>query len=228
MRIHRRSVFARELERIVALETPLSNFDAGNILAESLLFQSGYLTVDSVHYIPCFTQSVLRYPNLEIQTALNRAFLSALTGETVKYSLHANQLYELLMTDDFAGLRALLQSFYASIPHRWYTGNAIAQYEGFYVSVFYSYFAALGLDIRTEESTDHGCIDMAVVFGGQVYLFEFKVVEKTPEGKAIQHQQLRDMGYAGKYRTLGCPIHLVGIEFSKTEHNIMGFEVETI
>ena len=127
---------------------------------------------------------------------------------------------------DLSGLRALFHSFYASIPHQWYTGNTISQYEGFYVSVFYSYFAALGLDIRTEESTNHGRIDMAVLFGGQVYLFEFKVVEETPAGKALQ--QLRDMGYADKYRVLGRPIHLIGVEFSKVDRNIVGFEVESM
>jgi hypothetical protein len=90
--------------------------------------------------------------------------------------------------------------------------------------VFYSYFAALGLDIRTEESTSRGRIDMAVIFPNRVYFFEFKVVEEEPEGKAIQ--QIRDMGYADKYRALGIPIHLVGVEFSKTERNIVGFDVE--
>ena len=90
--------------------------------------------------------------------------------------------------------------------------------------MFYSYFAALGLDIRTEESTNHGRIDMAVL--GYVYLFEFNVVEETPAGNALQ--QIRDMGYADKYRSLGRPIHLVGVEFSKTERNIVGFAVETI
>ncbi len=94
------------------------------------------------------------------------------------------------------------------------------------MSVFYSYFAALGLDIRTEEFTNHGSIDMAVLFGGQVYLFEFKVVEEAPVGNALQ--QLRDRGYADKYRALGRPIHLIGVEFSKVERNIVGFEVETI
>jgi hypothetical protein len=36
------------------------------------------------------------------------------------------------------------------------------------------------------------------------------------------------MGYADKYRALGHPIHLVGVEFSRTDRNIVGFEVETI
>ena len=55
-----------------------------------------------------------------------------------------------------AGLAALVEAFFASIPHQWYTNNDIASYEGFYASVFYSYFAGLGLDIAMEDSSDRG------------------------------------------------------------------------
>jgi len=52
------------------------------------------------------------------------------------------------------------------------------------------------------------------------------VVELVPEGKALQ--QLRDRAYADKYRARGEPIHLIGIEFSRAQRNVVGFEVETI
>ena len=67
---------------------------------------------------------------------------------------------------------------------------------------------------------------MAVLFAQQVFLFEFKVVELVPEGRALQ--QLQDKRYADKYRARGEPIHLIGVEFSKTGRNIVGFEAETI
>lgn len=67
-------------------------------------------------------------------------------------------------------------------------------------------------------------IDMAVKFGGNIYLFEFKVVEVIPEGHALQ--QLKDKNYADKYRAEGLPIHLIGVEFSRQERNVVGFEVE--
>ena len=67
---------------------------------------------------------------------------------------------------------------------------------------------------------------MAVLFNQQVYLFEFKVVEATPQGKALQ--QLQDRGYAEKYRSRGEPIHLIGIEFSREQRNVVGFEWETL
>jgi hypothetical protein len=219
--------FTPDLAKFQSSITLLSTFDVGNVAPEALLFQTGYLTVlECREPIPGQWVYTLGYPNREVEASLNAALLGAYGAkERTSYAVRL-KLIELLTQGDLIGLRALLQSFYASIPHQWYTGNTIAQYEGFYVSVFYSYFAALGLDVRTEESTSHGRIDMAVVFGGQVYLFEFKVVEETPEGKAIQ--QLRDMGYADKYRALKYPIHLIGVEFSKAERNIVGFDVEMI
>ena len=67
---------------------------------------------------------------------------------------------------------------------------------------------------------------MTVHFNGRIYLFEFKVVELVPEGRALQ--QIKDRGYADKYRAAGQPIHLIGVEFSREERNIVGFEVETL
>ena len=100
----------------------------------------------------------------------------------------------------------------------------IARYEGYYASVFYSYFAALGLDVAVEDSSSHGRVDMAAILSGRVYLFEFKVVELAPEGRALT--QLTERRYADKYRHLGVPIHLVGVEFSRESRNIVAFETE--
>lgn len=52
------------------------------------------------------------------------------------------------------------------------------------------------------------------------------VVELTPEGRALQ--QIKDKGYADKYRARGEPIHLIGVEFIKASRNIVGFEAETL
>lgn len=65
---------------------------------------------------------------------------------------------------------------------------------------------------------------MTVKFKQRIYLFEFKVVELTPEGRALQ--QIKDKGYAEKYRPLGQPIHLIGVEFSRASRNVVGFEID--
>ena len=65
---------------------------------------------------------------------------------------------------------------------------------------------------------------MTIRYNGQVYVFEFKVVDREGEHAAIA--QLRARGYADKYRNLGVPIHLIGIEFSRVERNLAALEVE--
>ncbi|MOA62005.1 hypothetical protein D3C78_1872920 [compost metagenome] len=50
------------------------------------------------------------------------------------------------------------------------------------------------------------------------------MVELVPEGRALQ--QIRERGYAEKYRARGEPIHLVGVEFSRESRSVVGFEVE--
>jgi hypothetical protein len=96
--------------------------------------------------------------------------------------------------------------------------------EGYYASVFYSYFASLGFNIVCEDITNKGRIDMTVLFNNQVYIFEFKVVEECPEGSALA--QIKDRDYAAKYTARNEPIVLIGVEFSKQSRSVVGFEVE--
>ncbi len=51
------------------------------------------------------------------------------------------------------------------------------------------------------------------------------MVELEPAGRTLQ--KLKDRGYADKYRAAGQPIHLIGIEFSREQRALVGFDVET-
>jgi hypothetical protein len=108
----------------------------------------------------------------------------------------------------------------------WYRKNRISHDEGYYASVFYAVFAALGLDVTPEESSNAGRLDLALRFNGRVYLFEFKVVELAPDGRALQ--QLKDKDYAARYRGEDRPIHLIGVEFSRERRSVVGFQVESL
>jgi hypothetical protein len=221
-----RQVFTPDLERLVALESLLSTFDVDNIPTEALMFQAGYLTIDSMRRLPGMMQITLRYPNQEVRSSLNGALLQVMSHDPARHGILAPRLYDLLQDNDFAGMQTLFTAFFDGIPHQWFTRNPISHYEGYYASVFYSYFAALGLDISTEKSSNAGRLDMAVRFNHNVYLFEFKVVELAPEGRALQ--QIKDKGYAKPYLASGQPIHLIGVEFSKASRSVVGFEVETL
>jgi hypothetical protein len=224
--LEERPQFTPDIGRIVAAETLLSSFDVENIPVEALLFQAGYLTIDRYRLISGRLELTLKYPNLEVQSSLNEVLLGSLSNEPRQAGARIGQLYDLLHANDLAGLKALFHAFYATIPHNWYTNSTVAQYEGYYASIFYSYFASLGLEITLEDTTNHGRIDMTVRFEGRIYIFEFKVVELVPEGRALQ--QIKDKQYADKYRATGAPIYLIGVEFSKESRNIVGFEVEQV
>ena len=100
--------------------------------------------------------------------------------------------------------------------------NQLAGYEGYYASVVYCYFAALGLDVHPEELTNKGRLDLSIRFQGRAYVLEFKVIELTDTGKALQ--QLKTKGYAEKF--FGQEVYLIGVEFSSQERNVVGFEWE--
>jgi len=220
-----RGMFTPQLEQLRGDDELLSSFDVEHISVEALLWQTGYLTLAGSRRTGARTEYALTYPNLEVRSALNDVLVKHLLGDAAKAREHAGRLYDLLVARDFAGLEAHFRSLFASIPHDWHRKNEIARYEGYYASIFYSHFAALGLDIRLEDATSKGRIDMTVLFDGAVFIFEFKVVEDAPEGKALA--QIQAQGYADKYRGLGLPIHLIGVEFSRTERMVVGFDVET-
>ena len=220
----KRHVSSLALGEMVGSDELLSTFDVDAIATEALLFQTGYLTITDAENLGGESVYRLGYPNREVRQSLNRSLLRYLVQDSTRQMANSVRLYRLLEANDFAGLKTLFHAFFASIPYEWYSNNDIARYEGYYASVFYSYFAALGLDITVEDSSNHGRLDMAVRFNGHVYLFEFKVVEMASAGAAIA--QLKDRRYADKYRALDQPIYLIGVEFSKDERNVVAFDVE--
>ena len=217
-----RQVSTVSLEDMVGTGDLLSVFDVGEIGTEALLFQTGYLTITDDEDLDGERLYRLGYPNREVRQSLNRVLLRRLAPDAPGQTANRILLARLLKAADCAGLRELFHAFFASIPYEWHTNNDIARYEGYYASVFYSYFAALGYDIVVEESSAAGRLDMAVRAGGHVYLFEFKVVEQAGPGAALA--QLRERGYAAKYRGRGKSIHLIGVEFSRKTRTLTAFE----
>ena len=222
-KLFERQVSSVSLDRTVSTAELLSSFDVHHIGTEALLFQTGYLTITGEEELGGELLYRLGYPNREVRQGLNRVLLRHLVQDAERQMANSMRLARLLAAHDCAGMKELFHAFFASIPYHWYTNNDIADYEGYYASVFYSYFAALGYEIAVEESSSHGRLDMAVRTGGHVYLFEFKVAEMAPPGSALAQLQERD--YAAKYRGRGEPIHLVGVEFSRQTRNVTAFEV---
>ena len=220
-----RGVPASSLDRMVVSESRLGAFDVGAIATEALLFQTGYLTLGGREQRRGKWLYRLVYPNREVRQSLNECLADALTGDPLRRDADCDRLDRLLETADFDGLERLFRSVLAGIPYQWHGGNRIARYEGYYASVLYTYFLGLpAAEVTVEDSSSRGRLDMAVRAYGRVYLLEFKVRERSRAGSAMA--QLKERGYAEKYRHLGEPVHLMGLEFSTETRNLVGFEVE--
>ena len=217
-----RNVSAVALDDLLTTGELLSDFDVDQASIETLLFQSGYLTIRAAERQGRRQVFRLGYPNREVRLSLTGRLLNRLGAAPTR----TTTLPKLLGTNDFEGLENWLRSTFAGIPYQWHTKNNIADYEGYYATVFYALFAAEDFHVAAEGSTSRGRLDMAVDFNGNVYLFEFKVVRSHADGSAIA--QLREREYAEKYRGRNCPIHIIGVEFSKETRTLVGFEVETI
>ena len=138
------------------------------------------------------------------------------------------ELGRFLAANDFDGFADRLKSFFAGIPYQWQTGNGPARYEAWYAGMLYACFRTIGLDLRGEESSGRGRADMVVVHCDQVLIFEFKMADGEGDSDSAAFQaieQIRDRGYADKYRDRGEPIHLVGVSFSSRDRNLATVKV---
>ena len=218
--LSRRRVAALALEGMFADDDLLSTIDVDRMSAEALLFQTGYLTIAGEERDEDAPLYRLDYPNQEVKRSLNALLLTTMAPDV---AVEAESLRRLMRTNDFAGLERRFRAFLASIPNEWYANTGMS--GAHYASVFYSHFAAAGMDVRAEESTARGRSDLAVLYNGSVYLFEFKIADGKRDGRALA--QIRERGYADKYRRPGVQIHLIGVEFGREERNIVGFAFET-
>jgi len=212
-----------ELQNTVATESLLGSFDIGSIEIETLMFQTGYLTIRKRQELGNLVMFHLDYPNLEVKMSFSDSISSFLVSDRPAYEKCKISLYQCLWAGKIDEIQQVFRTLFSSIPHDWYRKNRLAEYEGYYASIFYCYFTALGLDVTAEDTTNHGRIDMTVKLDNKVFIFEFKVVDidQSP-GTALE--QIRKKGYAEKYRSGNAQIYLIGIEFDRAERNIVRFE----
>jgi hypothetical protein len=215
------------LERLLSTETLLSSFDIDYIHLETLLYQTGYVTVQSERRMGGSRMFELSFPNLEVKMGFCEHVLQYLVHDAPSKERNKIALFEALEAANMENIRAVMYAFFASIPSDWYRRNQLARYEGFYSSVVYAYFAALGLEVKAEDASSHGRMDLSVRIGDFVYVFEFKVTELEPGGAGAL-SQIRDRGYHEKYMEPGKTCFLVGVEFSSRDRNIVLFEWERV
>jgi len=220
--IKERNYFLPALSNLKVDEKLLSSFDIEDLDLEVILFQSGYLTIDSVEYTPFDTiEYRLKIPNREVKQSFTDFIIDKLLEDKAKTPKKVS-LYKSLGDANMKEFEQTLISLFASIPYNNFVKNNISEYEGFYASVLYAYLQSLGFDIEGEDVTNQGRIDLAVKLPDVIYLFEFKVIDEEPL------RQMKEKEYYQKYLSSGRDIYLVGIVFDREKRNIKNFIWEKI
>ena len=224
-----KSVGLMELENRMAEKSLVSKLDVNDIGIEALLFQTGYLTITEEVKEGYRTFYRLDYPNLEVRLSLNDRFLGHL-GKTGKERLdECKALCALLETRDFEQFGKRLRSYLSGVPYQWHAKGDLARHEAWYASLLHMCFRSIGVDVRVEDVSSHGRADMVVLTGGQVFALEFKMADGKSDADAALDaaiMQLRQRGYARKYRGRGEPIHLIGVVCGREVRNLLAIRAE--
>ena len=216
--IKKSNYFIPRLNKLRVNESLLNSFDIQNLNLETILFQSGYLTIKRL--IPSGTgiRYELGFPNKEVQISFNDAILQSMIIVSEKELLH-DELLDFIETGDVNKLEPIIRHLFASIAYNNYTNNHIDRYEGFYSSVLFAFFIGFGVNIIAEDVSNRGRIDLTLKVRGQTFCLELKVTDGEPL------EQIKRMKYYEKYSG---ERYLIGIVFDPKARNVSKFEVERV
>jgi hypothetical protein len=214
--------FLPDLENIEVFQRTLNSFEIESLHPITLLFQAGYLTIEKTFIEREKLVYRLKIPNQEVRLALNDYFIEDYTGISADLKSRQGDLYDALSTGNLTSFEQHIRSLFAGIPWRNFTNNDLANFEGYYASVLYAFFASLNAQIIPEDITNRGQADMTILLGNHIYVMEIKVVDNLPEGNNQALQQIVQRNYAEKYRNReGKTVHELGLVFNKTERNLV-------
>ena len=181
-----------------------------------VLFQSGYLTIAG--YDPELGYR-LDFPNQEVERGFFRFLLPYYTSQ------HKSSVKGILnkMTSAVRGGRPdeLLRVIQTMLAGRSYM-VAGADKEKDFQNTIYLIFIMLGYNVRVEQATSQGRIDVTIQTKDYIYLIELKL-DKTAE-EALR--QIKDNQYARPFQTDKRQLYLRGVNFSSATRTVEKWVVE--
>ncbi|MEZ4983513.1 MAG: AAA family ATPase [Saprospiraceae bacterium] len=206
----KKQIFYNPVQTVVT-EHELLSFDFTQLDPVTILFQTGYLTIEK--YEPADLIYTLGYPNMEVKHALEHMLLN-------EYLLHQRpgalprviKLRDALRQQDLDTVFTILNSMLAEIPGELWQG----QTEHFYHAVVHLSFSLLGTYIRSEARSARGRCDALVETTDHIYIFEFKL-NQTAQAAL---QQIYDKGYLTPYADSHKKVVAIGANFSSETKQI--------
>ena len=219
-----------DLENRIVEEDVVSKFDVGDIGADALLFQTGYLTITGEEQDGSDNYYRLSFPNEEVRVSLRSSLINHISSRGANAREQRSELMSLLVANDFEAFADRVRMLFAGMPYHWHIKAQLSRYEAWFAGMMYAFLQASGRDVRLEEPTSRGRSDMVVLSGEQVFVLEFKMAKEgeiTANALERAMSQMRERDYAGKYRGRGEPIHLLALVFGHEQRNLLELRSES-
>jgi hypothetical protein len=192
------------------------SFDLEDIRLYGLLYQTGYLTIQSRNE---YGQYLLDYPNREVKNAMLAYLLEAFGGVSKGAGIStAIRMEQAFLAGDLDAVMRALQAIFAHVPYFLYEKYP----EKFFHAAIHLLFTYMGIRIHSEVCTAEGRADSMVETPTHVYLLEYKL-DQSPEAAL---EQIKQKKYYRAAWSLGKPVVGVGVNFSSKTKNIESWVAE--
>jgi len=199
-------------------QAALEAYEPENPRIETLLYQTGYLTIKSYRRIGEIGKYCLDFPNLEVGnsflTCLAPVYAGLRPKDSVNYQFSAA---EALLAGDVDRLVKVLKNFFSNIPYN----LTDRQNEQMWQTVVYVVLKAIGAAVHAEVMTNEGRIDMTCETPEAIWLIEFKL--DRPADEALE--QIEANNYAEKFDLTKKRVIRIGISFSSEQRTIVDVKV---
>jgi hypothetical protein len=185
-------------------------FNAGNMNAVAILYQSGYLTI--VNYKEDRKQFLLDYPNVEVKSCFAKSLLEEyFAAGQQKRNDFTTQFMDYVYDGEVEKMMLRLKEFLKAIPN-----TIIEDREKYFQTAVHLIFRMFGFDCRSEVALADGRVDTMLETADQVYLFEFKYEKSAEEALS----QIDTKEYLLPWESSGKTRYRIGVNFSGAERNI--------
>jgi hypothetical protein len=206
-----------QIEGMQVSEQIFSVYELERLSIQSLLFQTGYVTIKEVQG-RLFT---LGYPNQEVKTSFVESLLySFAPPEKAEGVSRFLLLADHLKAENLEAFFETVNAIFAAIP---YTLKGKPN-EAWFHTLFYLMVSASGAYVQSEVLTSRGRIGLVVQFSDKIWVMEFKCSQSAEAGL----RQIHDKGYADAYRGLGKKLLVMGIGFDPKTRQVAGWQMETL
>jgi len=199
----------------------LGAYEPAKPTVETLLFQTGYLTIKSARMTgrnpalgePGWPVYTLGFPNREVEKSFMEVLVPAYVGqEEIPCNNAQRTAGEAILKNDVPLFFKALKSFFRSIPY----DLTDRQNEQMWQTIVWTVLKGVGIYCGGEIRTADGRIDMVIETESRVFVLEFKLDDTAANALG----QIKEKGYAEPYATSPKGVTLLGVGFSSEKRTI--------